>query len=61
MDICERKKRELEQLKNYYTEKYDFIKRSQRMYVHCNGKTREEAKNLVIPTMFLKWKDLPTL
>ena len=47
MKICERKKKELEQLKNYYTKKYESLKRFQRSVLHCNEKTREEAKNLV--------------
>ena len=44
MEICERKKRELEQLKNYYTQKYESLKRFQRGVLHCNEKTREKAK-----------------
>ena len=47
MEICERKKRELEQLKNYYTEKYESLKRYQRVILYSNEKTREEVKNLV--------------
>ena len=47
MEICERKKKELEQLKNWYTQKYESLKRFQRGVLHCNEKTREEAKNLV--------------
>ena len=35
MEICERKKKELEQLKNYYTEKYESLKRCQRGVLHC--------------------------
>ena len=47
MEICKRKKRELEQLKNYYTENKEGIEKTQRMYVHCNEETKEEAKNVV--------------
>ena len=47
MEICERKKKELEQLKNYYTQKYESLKRFQQVVLHCIEKTREEAKNLV--------------
>ena len=37
MEICERKKRELEHLKNYYTQKYEEVKRMQRVLLYSIG------------------------
>ena len=47
MEICERKKKESEQLKNYYTQKYEEVKRMQRGILYSNENTRKEVKNLV--------------
>ena len=46
MEICERKKRELGQLKNYYTEKYESLKRYQRVVLYSNDKRKSKKARL---------------
>ena len=47
MQIYERKKEELENLKKKYIKRYENLKRYQRGYLHCNKNTREKLKTLV--------------
>ena len=43
MEICERKGKELEKLKNYYTQKYEEIKRMQRMLLYSIEKNKKRG------------------